>query len=189
MMRYRQSCFSTTDKIKYPFDEVLLFFTVGDSADLSGLTVYGDDILLRELVPVSSLDAMTNRKEIYLHSIEFAGYDTAEKTIEKSDEKDKDFANEFILGNMLTSSWQPNFCRPVVRINGVNITSSISSYNSENTELSRAIGLPLPFCLTINKVIKEPRNIEIFGALAQKIPSGYRNYPLLAIVNFWHSFN
>jgi hypothetical protein len=185
-MRYRTSCFSTTDKIKYPFDEVLLFFTVGGSADLSGLTVDSEEVLLRELVPVSSLDAMTNRKEIYLHSIEFGGYDTSENPIEKSDETVKDFANEFIVGNMLTSSWQPNFCRPLVRINGVNITSSI---NSGNTELARAIGLPLPFCLTINKVIKEPRNIEIFGALAQKTESGFRNYPLLAIMNFWHSFN
>jgi hypothetical protein len=189
MIRNRATCFSTTDKTKYPFDEVLLFFTVAGGADLSGLTVDSSDILLRELVPVSSLDAMTNRKEIYLHSIEFAGYDTAEKIVEKPEESDKEFANEFIFGNMLTSSWQPNFCRPTVRINGVNITSSISRYSAGNADFTRAIGLPLPFCLAINKVIKEPRDIEIFGALAQKTESGFRNYPLLAILNFWHSFN
>ena len=49
--------------------------------------------------------------------------------------------------------------------------------------------MQLPFCLTINKIIKEPREIEIFGSLAQKTPDGFRNYPLLAIINFWHAFN
>jgi hypothetical protein len=159
-----------------------LFWTNGETVD-------ENEILLRELAPVSSLDAMTNRKEIYLHSIEFAGYDTAQKIIEKPEGADKEFANEYIFNNMLTSSWQPNFCRPLVRINGVNMTSSISSYAPENADFAKSIGLPLPFCLTINKVIKEPRDLEIFGALAQKTESGYRNYPMLAIVNFWHSFN
>jgi len=173
MIKNRTTWFSSTDKIKYPFDEVLLFWTDGE-------TVEGNEVLLRRLLPVSSLDAMTNRKEIYLHSIEFAGYDTAQKIIEKPEGADKEFANEYILGNMLTSSWQPNFCRPLVRINGINMTSSISSYDSANTDFSKSIGLPLPFCLTINKVIKEPRDIEIFGALAQQTPDGYRNYPLLA---------
>jgi len=188
-MRYRASCFSTTDKVKYPFDEVLLFFTEGTSADLSALTLDCGEVLLRKLVAVSSLDAMLNRKEIYLHSVEFAGYDTSNSLLEKPEEADKDFANEIIFGNMLTSSWQPNFCRPVVRINGNNITSSISSFNSDSADFSKVIGLPLPFCLTINKVIKEPSDIEIFGALAQKTESGFRNYPLLAIINFWHNFN
>jgi len=54
--------------------------------------------------------------------------------------------------------------------------------------MSKSIGLPLPFCLTINRVIKEPRDIEVYGALAQKTSDGFRNYPLLAIVNFWHNF-
>ena len=180
MIRNKQSCYSSTAKDNYPFDEVLMFWG-GETTEDSG-------VKLRKLFPVSSLDAMTNRKEIYLHSIEFAGYDTSESLLEKDDGMDKDFANEVVLGNMLSASWQPNYCRPIVRINGVNITSSISTFGSEKTDFNQTIGLPLPFCLTINKIIKEPREVELLCALAQKISTGYRNYSLLAIVNFWHNF-
>jgi len=123
MIRNRQTCFSATEKDKYPFDEVLIFWSDG------GETLDAEEVLLRKLLPVSSLDAMINRKEIYLHSIEFAGYDTSETLLGKEEEMEKDFANEIVVGNMLSASWQPNFCRPIVRINGVNITSSISTFN------------------------------------------------------------
>ena len=180
MIRTRTTCFSADHKALYPYDEVLMFWT-------DGATIDSDTVLSRRLSAVSSLEAMTNRKEIYLHSIEFAGYDTASSIIEKEKDADKEYANEVIIDNMLTASWQPNYCRPLVNINGENITSSISSYNP-NSIISGSIGLPLPFCLTINKVIKEPRNIEIYSALAQRTSDGYRNYPLLAIINFWHNF-
>ena len=190
MIRSRQTCFSSTDKDKYPFDEVLMFWSDG--------TTDGDEVLLRRLLPVSSLEALTNRKEIYLHSIEFAGYDTADNLLEKGEDVEKDFANELIVGNMLSASWQPNYCRPIVRINGINLTSSISTLDKDNADFCKLIGLPLPFCLTINRIIKEPKDIEIYGSLAQRTGSppvegagggyGYRNYPLLAIVNFWHNY-
>jgi len=181
MIKNKQTCFSSTEKDKYPFDEVLLFWSDGDTVD-------GNDVLLRKLSPMSSVEAMTNRKEIYLHSIEFAGYDTSASLLEKAEEADKEFANEMIFGSMLTASWQPNFCRPIVRINGINLTSSISTFSHSNANFNKSIGLPLPFCLTINRVIKEPKEIEIFSSLAQPTLTGYRNYPLLALVNFWHSF-
>jgi len=187
MFPNKLTCFSSTEKDKYPFDEVLLFFTGSNEGNQASLTIDSNEVLLRQLVPVSSIEALTNRQEIYLHSVEFAGYDTSTSLLEKDEDAEKEFANEIIIGNMLTASWQPNYCRPFVRINGTNITSSISSY-SQHQVLSKSIGLPLPFCLTINKVIKSPRDIEIFGALAQGTNSGYRNYPLLAIVNFWHNF-
>ena len=194
MIRTRTNCFPLTEKDKYPFDEILMFFSEGGTTDDA-------EVLQRRLVPVSSLEAMLNRKFIYLHSIEFAGYDTSEKIIKSEAEAEKDFANEMIKNVMLSTSWQPNYCRPIVRINGINITSSISTFNNRRTaegslhspyasaEFGASIGLPLPFCLTINKLIKEPREIEILGALAQKTADGYRNYPLLAIINFWHNFS
>lgn len=140
--------------------------------------------MMRSLSAVSSVEAIVNRSEIFLHSIEFAGYDTAETHLEKADDAEKEYASEIVAGNMLTSSWQPNYCRPLVRINGTNVLSSISSYSSNDAGVGGSIGLPLPFCLTLNKVVKEPRNIEVLGALAQKTKDGFRNYPLLAIINF-----
>jgi len=52
-----------------------------------------------------------------------------------------------------------------------------------------AIGLPLPFCLQINKIIDAPTSIEILTSLAQayRVEGGgwkFRNYPVFAIVNF-----
>jgi hypothetical protein len=175
MIRNLQSCFSADDKARYPLDELLLFWTDGETED-------SDEVLLRNLFPVSSLEVLTNRTAIYLHSIEFAGYDTSKALIANPDEdSEKEFANEKIFGNMLTSSWQPNYCRPVVRINGVNMASSISTGSRKD------IGLPLPYCFSINRVIKEPKSIEVLGSLAQVTPEGYRNYPMLAIINFWHN--
>ena len=179
MIRTRQTCYSTNDKALYPFDEVVMFWSEGATTD-------DGEILTRKLLPVTSLEAMLNRKEIFLHSIEFAGYDTSDSLLETGEDEDKEFANEIVFGNMLSASWQPNYCRPIVRINGVNYTSGISSFGNANADFNKSIGLPLPFCLTINKVIKEPREIELYGALAQKTNAGYRNYPMLAIINYYY---
>ena len=59
MIRTKQTCYSSTEKDKFPFDEVMIFWT--DSGD----TTDTEEILLRKLIPVSSLEAMTNRKEIF----------------------------------------------------------------------------------------------------------------------------
>ena len=62
---------------------------------------------------------------------------------------------------MLTASWQPNYCRPIVRINGTNLTSSISTFGNENADFNKSIGLPLPFCLTINKIHSKRNRLRI----------------------------
>jgi hypothetical protein len=159
----------------YPFDETIILWTEG------GSTVDGSP-LVRTLNPVTSIEVLTNRNEIFVQSIEFAGYDTADDLLEKDEDEVKEYANEIVRGSMLSASWQPNYFRPIVNIMGVNLTSNIHS-----GDLS--IGLPMPYCLNINKVIstQTEKNIDVRAALCQRSPDGFRNYPVLAILNFWHN--
>lgn len=198
MSRNIASCYSLKDRERYPFDATLLLFssTGGESGinDIEALSqclqgLSGDtaEPLVQSLRPLTPIDLMINRKEIFLQSIEFCGYDMAAELIdleEKEDENEsaesedepakeeeskqkKQAANEIVIGNMLSNSWQPNFFRPTVRIGGVDVAGNISNTNIEQTFHNKSIGLPLPYCLTINKVIKEPKSIEIFCSLAQ----------------------
>jgi hypothetical protein len=210
MTRTLASCIAVSEKALYPNEETLLFFTDGESEDLSPLTIDGEQVLHRTLSPVNALDVLITKQEIFLHTIEFCGYDTSLKNIENTnensegegegegegeegeegeEENDKEYANELVIGNMLTASWQPNYFKPIVRLNGSEIVSNISTPNPSKVDYSKAIGLPIPFCLSINKVIKNPKSIDIIAALAQRTPAGYRNYPVLAVVSFWHNEN
>ena len=83
---------------------------------VSGLTFDSNEVVLRPLLPVTSLDIMTQRQEIFLQSIEFAGYDThplkiPSKIIDDESDEDEDEnedfkepANEIFLGNMLSTT-------------------------------------------------------------------------------------
>ena len=139
---------------------------------------------------------LTNRGEVFVQGIEFAGYDTSLSLIEKADEDDvKEYANEIIKGNMLTASWQPNFFRPIVRIMGRNLAYNISNPFPGRNFHNMSIGLPLPFCLNINKIITEATQIDldVRASLCQLYEQEgalkYRNYPVFAILTIWHNTN
>jgi hypothetical protein len=210
-MRNGQSCITLKDREKYPFDETLLLFTsngneenINDIEALSAcfeeLSVDTDKPLIQRIVPITSIEVLTNRQEIFLQSIEFCGYDmsVSEIGVEDNNEDegeqdetgtDKSNANEQIINNMVSASWQPNFFKPSVRIGGVDVASNIANTAPNKSFHNLSIGLPLPYCLQINKVVKEPKDIEITASFVQAYRQGgewrYRNYPILAIVNFW----
>jgi hypothetical protein len=204
------SCISPKDRDLYPYNETITLFSSAagkaSASDIGALMAYlqglGDDTdkpAVRKLEPISSIEAMTNRSEIFLQSIEFVAFDTAKKEIEvpeseeeseEAEESSKIYANEQIVGNVVTSMFLPNFFRPSVRIGSEDVTSGLA--NPANAPFhDLAIGLPLPYCLQINKVIKDPNKIEIFAAYSQAFQAGgsykFRNYPIMAIVSFWHS--
>jgi len=173
------SCVSPKDRDLYPYNETILLYTEGGICDDT------DTSQTRPLSPITSIDAMTNKSEIFLQSIDFIGYDTAEDVIEDDEDADKIYANERIIGHAVSAIWQPNYFRPFIRIGGEDVASGINAGGDSS------IGLPVPFCLSINKVVKNPTDIKILAAFAQKFivdsQTKYRNYPLLAIVNFWHN--
>jgi hypothetical protein len=147
---------------------------------------------VRRLLPITSIESMTNRNEIFLQSIDFIAYDMSEDLIENDDDADKQYANEQIFGHAVSAIWQPNYFRPRVIIGGEDVTSGISNAGS-NVLSDLSIGLPVPYCLQINKIVKNPRDIEIIASFSQRYQCEdgikFRNYPILAIINFWHNNN
>jgi len=89
-------------------------------AYLKNISQDSDTPLLQRLEAITPLNMMTQKKSIFLQSIEFAGYDFSPDLITVPGEKDddeaeaKEYANEFVIGSMLSNSWQPNFFRPRV---------------------------------------------------------------------------
>lgn len=207
-MLSRQLCISgEKNRERFPYDETILLFTESGNesvintsedllSDISLLCCDSSVPLVRKMLPITSTEVLVNRGEVFIQSIEFAGYDTSLSLIESSDIDDpKEYANERIKGNMLTSSWQPNFFRPIVRIMGRNLASNISNPFPGRSFHNMSIGLPLPFCLNINKVITESSRIDIDvrASLCQLyLEEGicrYRNYPLFAVLTIWHNSN
>jgi hypothetical protein len=179
------SCISPKDRDLYPYNETIILWTKGGICDDT------DTPQVRKLLPITSIETMTNRKEIFLQSVDFIAYDMAEELIEDDADADKQYANERIIGHAVSGIWQPNYFRPRVLIGGEDVTSGIAN-PSENVDSDLSIGLPMPYCLAINKLVKHPLNIEMLAAFAQKFKDGnsvkFRNYPILAIVNFWHRY-
>ena len=177
------SCISPKDRDLYPYNETIMCFTANGRCDDTNKPE------VRPLLPITSIEAMTNRKEIFLQSIDFIGYDMSESVIES--ETDKQYANEQVFGHAVSSIWQPNYFRPSVRIGGEDVTSGISNAGN-NPAFDLSIGLPMPYCLQINKLVQNPRDIEVIAVFAQQFKNKdgivqYRNYPILAIINFWHN--
>lgn len=186
----------------YPYDETITLFSSLDATRPTINTIDSLDEYIsslcddtaapqkRLLLPITSIDAMTNKDEIFVHSVDFVAYDTGITIDAEIEDSDKSYANEIVKGNATSSIWQPNWCRPSVRIGGEELASGLANPTVENTYFDNAIGIPLPYCMQINKVVKNPRDIQISAALAQAYKEEgkwrFRNYPLLAILNFWH---
>ena len=178
------SCISPRDRDLYPYNETVMCFTEGGICDDT------DTPQVRKLLPITSIESLTNRSEIFLQSVDFIGYDMAGDLIPDDDNAEKYYANERIFGHAVSGIWQPNYFRPRVFIGDRDVTSGIAN-PAGNVEADLSIGLPMPYCLHINKLVKDPRNIEMLAAFAQQFKDGntikYRNYPILAIVYFWHN--
>jgi len=179
------SCVSPKDRDLYPHNETIMLWSKGGICDDTDNPEY------RLLLPITSIEALTNRNEIFLQSIDFIGYDMADVPIEDDADAEKIYANEQIFGHAVSAIWQPNYFRPSVRIGGEDVASGISN-SAGDVEFDMPIGLPMPCCLQINKVIKFPKDIRVVAAFAQRFKDAtgatkFRNYPLQAIISFWHN--
>ena len=166
-------------KANYNSVELFRFFTtngVGLPDDNTQLANYLTNSLCdvtnspeeRRLELQNDISFLSNLDEIYIENIEFIAFD---------------FINNY--GEPLDEIFQPNFFTPRILINQIDVcrTSSVST--------NKAIGIPLPYCMSINKVIKEPKTIAIYSSFAKQLISGgvisYQNYPLQAIMRLYHN--
>ncbi|MDR0927214.1 MAG: hypothetical protein LBO69_05550 [Ignavibacteria bacterium] len=185
----------------YPFSETLMLFSGNERkseiSDMDALFSYLNELCedtdspkVQRLLPITSLEMLTNRKEIFLESIEFCGYDFSWQDMPAVEGKIASV--ESVFGSTITALWQPNFFRPSVRIGGEDVTSNIYNPTPGAEFHDLGIGFPLPFCVPVNKIIKDTKDIDIYASYAQAFKDEvglwkYRNYALQAIITFWHN--
>ena len=171
-------CNSGQLRDRFPIVETLNFFTqdsekLPSSNDdlethLTELNKVADAPLLRRLQLLTDINLFTQWEQVYLDSIEFIGFD---------------FSDADNFGSPVSEIWQPNFFSPIVKINNTDLTHGSSGG-------SLAIGITLPYCLSLNRVIKDPQDVKIFASLARMIKEDgqmkYNNYPLQAIMRIYH---
>jgi hypothetical protein len=156
----------------------------------------------RQLRPLARLDGIENNNvKALLEKIEFWPYDTTKTGSAHQDAATltaiyaSRTANEAIPQslylNAMVMNWQPNFCRPSVRINNVEYFCGLDStyYSADNFANlgDKSIGIPLPFCLDVNVQVENVKKIEIHSALAQYIATTalFQNYALLCKITWW----
>lgn len=163
---------------RFPIVETLVFFTQDSEklpsinsnleAHLTGLNKVSDAPLLRRLQLLTDINLFTQWGQVFLDSIEFIGFD---------------FSDTDNFGVPLFDIWQPNFFNPLVKINNADLTRSSAGGLP-------VIGVTLPYCLSLNRVINSPQDIKIFASLARMIKEDgqmkYNNYPLQAIMRIYH---
>lgn len=139
---------------------------------------------------------VNNQLPIYIESLVFLPYDSTKvggsgqndsvtNAINASKSSMEAYALSQFKNAQLAVNHQPNFFNPIIKINGNNMCSEVSTHN-ENSIADRAIGFPIGWCFKIEKEFTNLQSIEIEAAYAQYISeqSLFLNYPLLALLSF-----
>lgn len=133
---------------------------------------------------VTDLDELYRTDDILLDDIEFFGYDpvlpgspaqhtaTVNAIVAGAGQKGAAFSRTRF--GMIGGTWQPNYFRPYVSVDGVPILNMPSTARKTTSggalSSQRGIGLPLPFCHTCETHLHSVKNIIVRAPLGQYIP-------------------
>ncbi|MBS1562365.1 MAG: hypothetical protein JSS89_12230 [Bacteroidetes bacterium] len=176
-------------------------------------TAMGTEALIPEpystrLMPVSDMsEVLAAATGVLLESIEFVGYDgtlvgSSDQNADnntaidssQSSALDAYMASHFRGG--IVGNWQPNYCRPVVRVNGMSVLDMMGSEIQDAATLQRnhlghlSIGIPLPFGLEYYREFDRVTKVEVYGGLAQWIATSAEatkklvRYPLVCMIRW-----
>lgn len=155
---------------------------------------------IRQLIPFSDISKLYEKRCMFLHNATLVGYDgtysglstTADEIISKqaiSNVIDRAYPQSSYLRGAMPVVFQPNFCRPEIRVNNKLINQGLDSAPAENINNKGFMGLGLPMntCINVGLEIENFQNISIWSAFAQYIATTnrYQNYPLQMVVEFW----
>lgn len=149
--------------------------------------------------PVTPLSEILKSQNVMLYSVQFYAYDT---TLEGSASQDaatlaaiynsratNDMYAQSFARNAFIQNWQPNFCRPSLKIDGKEIFRGFhsSNYGTKNNLGDMSIGIPLGYCFELYKELQKVHKIEMWGQIAQYIDdtSKYQRYCLYALLEWW----
>ncbi len=104
----------------------------------------------------------------------------------------KTYAQSVYKNGLLSVNWQPNGFRPQIIINDQFILKGMTSsnYGNKGNEGDMSIGLPLPFCVNLDRELGKVNTVEAHGAVWQRIDlrdayNHLQRYPIICVVTFW----
>ena len=196
---------------KYPQNFTATFFSTKSGLILSdtdnGLIAYMEALAdatttpqVRNLVPFSSLQSLQQKTCLFIHSITLFAFDPTRDGLSATSDAiiatqllgsgvTRSYAQSNYLRGAMPVTFQPNFCRPAILVNGQLINQGFidGPEGSESNKGYKSLGLPLNTCIVIGKEVERFDRINISTAMAQYISEEgtYQNYPVQAIVEFW----
>lgn len=150
---------------------------------------------------LSDQSSLLNGPNVLLRKIEWFAYDTTlnpagtgqtQSVITKivnSKTTDDILAQSGYKNGMMPIAYQPNYFRPELYINGINVLEGLASsdYGTKKNLGDLSIGLPLPYCEDFNSevgIINQP--ITSYAQVAQLVDVAgvpyYQRYPVLTVV-------
>jgi len=176
----------------------------GQAADAPGtkelIDITTGDPYSTRLRPVTNLSEIFKSQKVMLASVQFYAYDPTDENaappqdaatlaaIYASRTSNEMFAQQYILNGFI-QNWQPNFCRPSLKVNQKEIFKGFNSSNfGRNVNKGDlSIGIPLGYCFELYRKLGKVHDVEMFGQLAQYItgPKKFQRYVLMSIIEWW----
>lgn len=149
------------------------------------------------LRPLANLNDIYSSQRVFLEKVEFFCYDT---TLQGSTYQDADTLNaiygsktgndvyaQSLYKNGMPNNWQPNFFRPIFKVDDKNIFHFLQNTNFGGNKGDLSIGLPLPYCFDLNKELGKVQEIEVFAQIAQYVAESdkFQRYAVQCLATFW----
>ncbi len=135
------------------------------------------------LRPVTDLSEILKAQKVLVEKVEFYAYDTMKEdsayqdseafvTMIDSRSANKSYPQSYSL-NSPAPVFLPNFFRPQVRINNIDLIKGLqsSNYGTKRNQGDMSIGLPVPVCIDVYREFGRVTDIQTFAQMVQIIPN------------------
>ncbi len=196
---------------KYPRTFQAMFFTTKNGLVLSnadnGLIAYMEALCdatttpqIRDLVAFTDIAELYQKRCLFVHNMTIFGFDATKDSLSTTADEIIDsqiitptntraFAQSSYFRSAMPVIFQPNFCRPELRINSKLVNQGVTAgpQGQQTHKGFLSLGLPLNTCIALGEEIEDFYSISLRSAFAQYEPTTnrYQNYPLQIIVEFW----
>ena len=148
---------------------------------------------------LTDMEEIKKAKQVLVEKIEFSpidsmldagtGQDTATVAAIRNSRTGNSIYGQSMFRNGIPNNWQPNWFRPEVWVNGINILGNIKiNYFKSTNKGDLSFGFRCPKCFDKWMLFGEIKKFEIFAQLVQYIPDSsgnkFQRYPLMAEVTF-----
>jgi hypothetical protein len=177
--------------------------SLGNSVLVTGAVDPREEPYPSRLRPLDDYSVLNKVKDVLINSISFFAFDTTVSgSVNQNATANTAITNsatsllsKYSFAGVYTAvlpSWNPNFFRPNVKINGVNILDfSLTALGTNNNQGDLSMGATLPYEIEPNYYFGDGiQDIRINAAAAQLVVSGVdtyaKRYPVMCEINLTH---